>query len=137
MIRTYSELIALPTYKERFDYLKLIGQVGNETFGFDRYLNQSFYKSQEWRRLRREIIIRDNCCDLAHEDYSISNQLIMIHHMNPITQDDIVNRMKYIMEPEFLITTVFNTHNAIHYGDESLLILDPVERKPNDTCPWK
>lgn len=137
MLRTYSELCQLQTYKERFEYLRLAdGRVGEDTFGFDRYLNQQFYRSQAWKRLRDELIIRDNGCDLGVEGYNIYGRVI-IHHMNPITRDDILNQTDYLMNPEFLICTTHNTHNAIHYSDESLLVLDPIERTKNDTCPWK
>lgn len=136
VIRTYSELIALPTFKERFEYLQLNGSVGEETFGFSRYLNQVLYHSDEWSRLRDEIIIRDNGCDLAHPDYSIRGRII-IHHMNPITKADILDRSDFVLDPEFLITTTINTHNAIHYGDYSLIPQLNPERKPNDTCPWR
>lgn len=136
MIRTYSELIQLPTFTERFDYLKLDGQVGVETFGYDRYLNQRFYHSSEWRSIRDYVITRDLGCDLGMEGYEIYGK-IYIHHMNPITQKDIVHSNADLLNPEFLICTTHNTHNAIHYGDASLLITEPVERRPNDTCPWK
>lgn len=135
-IRTYSELITLPTFEERFHYLQLDGRVGEETFGFDRYLNQAFYKSEEWLRVRDLVIVRDNGCDLGIEGREIYGR-ILIHHMNPITIDDIAKRSKYLLDPEYLITTVKNTHDAIHYGDESLLIKLPIERTRNDTCPWK
>lgn len=135
-IRTYSELITLPTFEERFRYLQLDGRVGEETFGFDRYLNQAFYKSEEWLRVRDQVILRDNGCDLGIEGREIYGR-ILIHHMNPITVDDIAKRSKYLLDPEYLITTVKNTHDAIHYGDESLLIKMPIERTRNDTCPWK
>ena len=135
-IRTYSELITLPTFEERFRYLQLDGRVGEETFGFDRYLNQAFYKSEEWLRVRDQVIIRDNGCDLGIEGREIYGR-ILIHHMNPITIDDIAKRSKYLLDPEYLITTVKNTHDAIHYGDENLLIKMPIERTRNDTCPWK
>ena len=135
-IRRYSELITLPTYKERFNYLQLNGQVGQDTFGFDRYLNQNFYRSREWKRLRDQIILRDNGCDLGVEGYEIYGR-VLIHHMNPITIRDIETMSDYLLNPEYLICTTHNTHNAIHYGDESLLCLGPIERKPNDTCPWK
>lgn len=135
-IRTYSELIALPTYEERYRYLRLGGRVGEETFGFDRYINQLFYKSDEWIALRDEIIIRDNGCDLGIEGREIHGR-ILIHHMNPITVDDIVKRSKFLLDPEYLITTVKATHDAIHYGDESKLITVPRERSKNDTCPWR
>ena len=135
-IRCYSELITLPTFEERFKYLQLNGQVGKSTFGFDRYINQKFYRSSEWKRVRNEIILRDNGCDLGMEGYEIHGR-ILIHHMNPITIADIESMSEYLMNPEYLISTVHNTHNAIHYGDENLLIKEPIERKPNDTCPWK
>lgn len=136
MIRTYSELIRLNTFEERFNYLRLDGLVGEETFGFDRYLNQVFYRSSEWRSIRDYVLIRDGGCDLAMSDRPI-NGMILVHHMNPISKNDILLRNKRILDPEFLICTVRNTHNAIHYGDENLLTYGPVERKPNDTCPWK
>ena len=135
-IRSYSELITIPTFEERFRYLKLDGRVGEETFGFDRYLNQIFYKSNEWLRVRDLVIVRDNGCDLGIEGREIYGR-ILIHHMNPITIDDITRRSKYLLDPEYLITTVKNTHDAIHYGDESLLIKVPIERSKYDTCPWK
>ena len=136
MIRTYSELITLPTFEERYEYLKIGGTVGEETFGFDRYLNQSFYKTKEWLRIRDHVIIRDQGCDLAMIDREIRGK-ILVHHMNPITKEDIVRRTKYLLDPEYLICTVKNTHDAIHYGDESLLIKAPIERQKNDTCPWR
>lgn len=135
-IRTYSELITLPSFKERFEYLKLDGIVGKDTFGFDRYMNQIFYKSKEWQSLRNRIIIRDNGCDLGLEGYEIQGK-ILIHHMNPITPEDIVNRSEYLLNPDFLISTMLSTHNAIHYGDESLIAKEPMERSKNDTCPWR
>lgn len=136
MIRTYSELITLPTFEERFEYLRLGGKVGAETFGFDRYLNQIFYKSDKWLSVRDKVIIRDNGCDLGIEGREIYGR-ILVHHINPITMDDIVNHSSWILDPEYLITTVKNTHDAIHYSDESLLIKDPIERRKNDTCPWR
>ena len=135
-IRTYSELITLPTFEERFKYLQLNGQVGKDTFGFDRYINQNFYRSLEWKRVRDKVILRDNGCDLGVEGYEIHGR-ILIHHMNPITIRDIESMSEYLLNPEYLISTVHNTHNAIHYGDESLLITVPIERRKNDTCPWK
>lgn len=135
-IKTYSELIQIPTFKERYQYLKLSGSVGVDTFGFDRYLNQLFYKSQKWKRIRDEVIIRDYGCDLAMDGYEIHGKII-IHHMNPITVDDIMNETDILLDPEFLISTTHNTHNAIHYGDENLLIGDPIVRTKNDTCPWR
>ena len=136
MIKTYSELIAFPTYEERFRYLQLKGAVGKDTFGYDRYLNQILYNSQEWKRFRDKIIIRDNGRDLACEGYDIHGR-ILVHHSNPIRVDDVVNRNPIVFDPENVVCVTHNTHNAIHYGDESLLILAPVERTKNDTCPWK
>ena len=136
-IRTYSELITLPTFEERFRYLQLNGKVGEETFGFDRWINQKFYRTDpEWLSVRDHVIIRDNGCDLGIEDRKIYSR-VLVHHMNPITMDDIVKRTKYLLDPEYLISTVDNTHRAIHYGDETLLTLNPIERSRNDTCPWR
>lgn len=135
-IRTYSELIKIPTFKERFEYLRLDGKVGEETFGFDRYLNQVFYKSPEWKAARDFVIIRDQGCDLAMEGHEIFGK-ILVHHMNPISMEDIVHRTEYLLDPEYLICTIKNTHDAIHYGDGSLLITGPIERTKNDTCPWR
>lgn len=136
MIRTYSELIKRPTYLERYRYLRLGGRVGQETFGFDRWLNQQFYKEDEWLETRDWVIIRDCGCDLAMPDRKIETR-ILVHHMNPITKDDILRRTKFLLDPEYLICTIKGTHDAIHYGDESKLILEPVTRRPYDTCPWK
>ena len=137
MIRTYRELIALPTFEERFRYLKLNGSVGEDTFGFDRYINQQFYNSQEWRKLRDEIIVRDNGCDLGLKGYDIGGR-ILIHHMNPVSVRDIRERSQYLMNPEYLICVSHDTHNAIHYGDENQLRNKlPIERTKNDTCPWR
>lgn len=139
-IRTYSELIKLETFEERFDYLKLNGEVGMATFGSDRYLNQMFYRSPEWRRkggIRDQVILRDNGCDLGVEGYDIFNKRnLFIHHMNPITVEDIMERREWILDPEYLICCSYNTHNAIHYGDKDLLPKLPVERKPRDTIFW-
>jgi hypothetical protein len=135
-IKTYSELILLPTFEERFEYLRLNGSVGKETFGFDRYLNQNFYRSAEWKRVRDKVIIRDSGYDLGIEDRLISGKII-IHHMNPITDIDIRNLTSFLLNPEYLICVSHNTHNAIHYGDENLLIKAPIIRTKNDTCPWK
>lgn len=135
-IKCYSELMSLSTFIERYRYLKLVGSVGKETFGYDRYLNQTLYRSPEWKRFRRDIIIRDNGCDLGCEGYDIVGK-ILIHHIEPITIEDIIKRNPKIFDPENVISTQLMTHNAIHYGDESLLITEPVVRKPNDTCPWK
>ena len=136
MIRTYSELITFPTFEERYRYLRLEGKVGEDTFGFDRWLNQSFYKDREWRAIRDKVIIRDNGCDLGIPDHEIHSRII-VHHMNPITKDDILYRSAFLLNPEYLICTVKNTHDAIHYGDEGLLIKVPIERTRNDTCPWR
>ena len=135
-IRTYSELILLPTFEERFKYLQLNGRVGDDTFGFDRYINQNFYRSSEWKRIRDQVIIRDNGCDLALEGHEIYGR-ILIHHMNPITVKDVELSTEYLINPEYLISDTHNTHNAIHYGDEKLLMKGPVVRTKNDTCPWK
>lgn len=135
-IKTYSELSRLKTFEERYQYLRLNGSVGRETFGFDRYLNQVFYRSQKWKSIRNQVIIRDNGCDLGIEGREINGR-ILIHHMNPISLDDIVNESDLLLDPEYLICTVHSTHNAIHYGDENLLILDSIVRSKNDTCPWK
>ena len=139
IIRTYSELIRIPTYIERYEYLRLGGKVGEETFGFDRYLNQAFYKDDDWLEVRDYVIARDCGCDLAMEDYEIpEGYRIMVHHMNPITTKDIIHRTKYLLDPEYLITTFKRTHDAIHYGDSSLLLFNvPIERTKNDTCPWR
>lgn len=135
-IRRYSELSQIKTFKERYEYLKLSGAVGQDTFGFDRYLNQIFYASPEWKRIRDEVIIRDNGCDLGVEGFDIRGK-ILIHHMNPISKEDILERRSSLMDPEYLITTTMRTHNAIHYGDENQLLLMPKERTANDTCPWR
>lgn len=137
MIRTYTELSRLKTFKERFDYLRLNGKVGADTFGFDRVFNQRFYLSTEWKRIRDKVITRDNGCDLGIEGHVIYGQRIIIHHLNPISLSDIELGTEFLLNPEYLITTIHSTHNAIHYGDESLLALAPVERVKNDTCPWK
>lgn len=136
-IRRYSELCKLKTFEGRFEYLRLDGQVGKDTFGFDRIFNQRFYTSTEWRRIRDHVIIRDNGCDLGVEGHEIYGNRIIIHHLNPISLEDIERQSAYLLDPEFLITTIHSTHNAIHYGDESLLIRAPIERSKNDTCPWR
>ena len=135
-IRTYSELCQLSTFEERFDYLRLNGSVGKDTFGFDRYLNQQFYRSREWKRIRDRVILRDNGCDLGVEGYEIRGR-ILIHHINPISVEDIYTMSDLLMNPEYLICVSHRTHNAIHYGDESLIITTPIERTQNDTCPWR
>ena len=136
-IRTYSELSKLATFKERFNYLSLNGQVGKDTFGFDRIFNQKFYTSKEWRHIRDLVIVRDNGCDLGIEGYDIVGQNLIIHHINPISLEDIESKSDILLNPEYLITTTHNTHNAIHYGDDKLLITGPIQRSKNDTCPWK
>ena len=136
MERSYRELVQLKTIEERFGYLQLNGLVAKETFGFDRYLNQVFYRTPEWKRLRRDIIIRDQNCDLGILDREIFGTVV-IHHINPIAVVDILERSDLLLLPEFLITTSLATHNAIHYGDANLLISDPITRRPNDTSPWK
>lgn len=135
-IKTYSELIYLPTFEERFQYLQLKGSVGKDTFGFDRYLNQNFYRSAAWKRVRDQVIIRDNGCDLGMEDRLIYGK-VLIHHMNPINARDILDLTEFLLNPEYLICVSHTTHNAIHYGDENLLIKEPVIRTKNDTCLWK
>lgn len=135
-IKTYSELITIPSFMDRFRYLKLGGQVGEDTFGHDRYLNQILYHSPEWKRFRRDIILRDNGCDLGVEGFEIHGK-ILVHHLNPITIDDILNRSSKVFDPENVISTRHITHNAIHYGCEDLLDIEVVERTPYDTCPWK
>lgn len=133
--KRYSELKRLPTFKERFEYLKMVGTVGRETFGFDRYLNQALYTSKEWKEARLAVIVRDNGCDLGIEDFPVSARPI-IHHMNPITVEDLEDRDPKIFDPEFLILTSFETHNAIHYGSYENVSKEIVERSPGDTCPW-
>lgn len=136
IIRTYSELSKLKTFEERYRYLRLNGKVGEETFGFDRWLNQRFYKDPEWLSIRDKVIIRDNGCDLGIKDRKITGRII-VHHMNPITKEDILRRSDFLLNPDYLICTVKNTHDAIHYGDDSLLINEFIERSRNDTCPWR
>ena len=136
MIRTYSELVSLPSYLDRYKYLKIGSKVGISTFGFNRYLNQSFYQSSAWKRVRDQVIIRDNGCDLAHEDYPIAGR-IYIHHLNPIQIDDLEDFNPDVLDPNNLVCVSFDTHQAIHYGDESLLPKNPVERFENDQIPWR
>lgn len=137
MIKTYSELSKIPDFMGRFEYLSLKGVVAEETFGFDRYLNQKFYRSREWYQLRNKIIVRDNGCDLGIPGRDIFDHII-IHHMNPLRVDDIVNSTDFLLNPEYLICVSSLTHNAIHYGDKNLIAqTDIIERKPNDTCPWR
>lgn len=134
-IRTYSEMIQLETFEERFDYLSIRSSVGIATFGFERYLNQQFYRSTQWRHVRDLVILRDNGCDLADDDHMIHDRII-IHHMNPMTIEDVEEGNPAILDPEFLITTTHRTHNAIHYGDATLLRQPYVERRPGDTKLW-
>ena len=136
IVRSYKELSRLKTFEERYEYLKLDGVVGEDTFGFDRYLNQIFYRSQRWKKVRNLVILRDNACDLGMEGYEIHGR-ILIHHMNPITIEDIENESDFLMNPEYLISVTHMTHNAIHYGDSNLLATMPIERTKYDTCPWR
>lgn len=136
MIRTYSDLLKLKTFKDRFEYLNLSGNVGNSTFGYDRYLNQRLYKSSSWQKVRDKVIIRDDGLDLACAEKTIFGRIV-IHHMNPITKDDILYRPDYVFNPEYLISVSEQTHKAIHYGDFSLISSTLIERKPNDTIPWR
>ena len=135
-IRTYSELITIPTFEERFEYLQLKGTVGKDTFGYDRYLNQVLYSSPEWKRLRNQIIIRDDGCDLACDGYDVYGK-VLIHHLNPITVEDVLARSRKVFDPDNLVCVSHNTHNAIHYGDVDLLVTGPIIRTKNDTCPWR
>ena len=135
-IRTYSELITIPTFEERFEYLQLKGSVGKDTFGYDRYLNQVLYRSPEWKRLRNQIIIRDAGCDLACDGYDVYGK-VLIHHLNPITVEDVLARSRKVFDPDNLVCVSHNTHNAIHYGDVDLLVAGPIIRTKNDTCPWR
>lgn len=136
ILRTYKELSRLETFEDRFDYLAIGGMIGEDTFGFDRYLNQKFYKSKEWKRIRDQVIVRDNGCDLGLEGYSIYGKII-IHHMNPIAAKDIVDATDILLNPEYLICVTPDTHNAIHFGNKDRLPKAPVERTRFDTCPWK
>lgn len=136
IIRTYNELMLLPTFEERFEYLKLSGRVGEETFGFDRWINQKFYRSTEWKHIRDQVIIRDNGCDLGIEGREIYGK-ILIHHMNPISKKDILERNDLLLNPMYLISVTKQTHDAIHYSDYSILMKDPIVRSRNDTCPWR
>lgn len=136
MFRTYTELSKLNSFLERYEYLRIGGKVGEETFGFDRYLNQIFYKDPKWLEARDNVIIRDGGCDLGMPDREIRGK-ILVHHMNPITKEQILRRDPILFDPEYLICTIKSTHDAIHYGDQTLLMLDPIVRTKNDTCPWK
>ena len=134
--KSYSELITIPTFEERFEYLQLKGSVGKDTFGYDRYLNQVLYCSPEWKKLRNQIIIRDCGRDLACEGYEIYGR-ILIHHLNPITVNDVLDRSRKVFDPDNLVCVTHNTHNAIHYGDASMPLTGPIVRTKNDTCPWR
>lgn len=135
-MKTYSDLILLPTFEERYEYLRTGSLVGDITFGGSRWLNQALYASPEWKDFRREIILRDNACDLGMPDYEIHGRII-VHHLNPITKEDILQRRGCVFDPENVVCVSHNTHNAIHYGDENQLPQKPIIRRPNDTCPWR
>lgn len=135
-MRTFKELDRLKTFDERYEYLRLKGVVGRDTFGFDRYINQMFYKSDEWKRVRDKVIVRDNGCDMGDEEHPIMGRII-IHHMNPIRKEDFNVNPDFLLNPNYLVCVSHNTHNAIHYGSINLLPREPIERKPNDTCPWR
>lgn len=135
-IRRYSELVLLATFEERFRYLRLDGAVGEETFGFDRSVNQRFYGSVEWKSVRDFVIVRDGGCDLGVAGHEIYGK-VFIHHMNPLLLKDFERKSDFLLDPEYLVATTHHTHNAIHYGDERLLVTAPIERSRNDTCPWK
>ena len=135
-MKTYTEMLSFDSFKDRFEYLKLSGRVGEDTFGFDRYLNQAFYRSYEWKKIRREIILRDLSCDLAHSDYEILGP-VYIHHINPITKQDVLDRAPILFDFNNLVCVSYDTHQALHYGDESLLCQELVIRRPNDTCLWR
>lgn len=134
--KCYSELIKIPDFVGRYNYLRLFGKIGEDTFGYERYLNQVFYKSREWKRIRDEVIVRDQARDLGIEGRELISR-IYIHHMNPITRKDLEQRSAFLLNPEYLITVSFDTHQAIHFGDNNLLMKDPVIRTKNDTCPWR
>ncbi|MCM1524022.1 MAG: hypothetical protein NC120_06150 [Ruminococcus sp.] len=137
MVRTYSELTGLTTFEERFEYLKLSGTVGADTFGLDRYINQRFYRSAEWKAVRNRVITRDGGCDLGAAGHEIFGERIIIHHMNPLTVNDICDATEFLLDPEYLITTILSTHNAIHYGNEDIIPKALQERRRNDMCPWR
>ena len=135
--RSYKELSRLRTFEEKFEYLRLSGEVGKDTFGFDRYLNQAFYTSIEWKRFRNAVIVRDNGCDLGDPEHEIKGDRIIIHHINPLTVEDLEERSGALFDMNNVVCVSDRTHKAIHYGDKDLLPKDPIERKPGDTCPWK
>lgn len=134
--KTYRELISMDDYLDRYEYLRIGGVVGESTFGSNRYLNQILYRSYDWKKFRREMVIRDNGCDLAHPDYEIGG-IIILHHINPITIDDVKNRRRCVFDPENVVCVSHRTHEAIHYGDDTLLMKGPVVRRPGDTIPWR
>lgn len=136
MIKTYSELIRIQDFHDRYHYARIHGRVGAETFGWHRYLNQTLYNTRRWKQIRDKVIVRDNGCDLAHPDYEIGGKII-IHHLNPITIEDLEEDNDLVYDPEFLICVSDHTHNAVHYGDESLLPKLPIKRYAGDTCPWR
>ena len=135
-MKSYKEMSRLKTFEERYNYLRLKGAVGQDTFGFDRFINQQFYRSAEWNRVRNEVIVRDNGCDLGVPDRPIHGRII-IHHMNPIKKEDFDQNPDYLLNSDYLVCVSHNTHNAIHYGDENLLPKEWTPRQPNDTCPWR
>ena len=135
-IKTYDELMSFDTFIERYRYLRIGGKIGDETFGFERYLNQVFYKTPEWLEVREFVILRDNGCDLGILDREIQGR-INVHHINPLSRDDLIYHTDLLLNPDYLISTSDNTHKAIHYGSEDLLIMEPIIRFPNDTCPWR
>lgn len=135
-IRTYHDLIQIPSFLERYEYLKIGGIVGETTFGYERYLNQMLYSSRKWKDARNRVLIRDDGCDMGLADYPIGDK-IYVHHMNPIIPEMVEENDPVLFEPEFLICVSYQTHNAIHYGDKSLLPQEPIQREPNDTCPWR
>lgn len=136
LIKSYSELLTIPTFEERYRYLRINGSVGEDTFGNERYLNQVLYTSGEWRKFRRKIILRDNGCDLACAGFEIPVRII-VHHINPITVEDVLEKKQKVFDPDNVVCTSYNTHLAIHYGDKDLLVVAPIERSRNDTCPWR
>lgn len=135
--KSYKEMSRLGSFNEKYEYLRLHGKVGADTFGFDRYLNQALYSSQEWKRFRRSVILRDNGCDLGDPGRPILGDRIVIHHINPLKIEDLENRSEALFDMNNVVCCSYQTHNAIHYGDKSLLASDPIERRPNDTIPWK
>lgn len=135
-MKSYSDLIKIDSYEDRYEYLKETGKVGEDTFGYRRYLNQQFYRSNEWKKIRNQVIIRDEGCDMGHPDHPIAGA-IYIHHMVPLTPEDIETHSQFLVDPEYLICVSYATHSAIHYGNSDLLPSAAAERSPNDTCPWR